>query len=65
MDISDAEFLKPPRSESAPIGARPNLEGDHLDKDGKGQRGKEGRWGGKKRRVVRKDSSPEANVCYQ
>ncbi len=65
MDSSDAESLEAPRSEGAPIGARPDLEGDHLDKDGRGQRGEEGRGGGNKRRMVREDSSPEASVCYQ
>ncbi len=65
MDSSDAESLEAPRSKGALIGARPDLEGDHLDKDGRGQRGEKGRGGGKKRRVVRKDSSPEARVCYQ
>ncbi len=64
IDSSDAESLEAPRSEGAPIGDRPDLDRDHLDKDGRGQRGEEGRQGGKKRRVVREDSSPEASVCY-
>ncbi len=49
MDSSDAESLEALRSKGAPINTRPDLEGDHLDKDGRGQRGEEDRRGGKKR----------------
>ncbi len=43
MDSSDVESLEVPRSKGTPIDARPDLEGDHLDKDKRGQRGEEGR----------------------
>ncbi len=65
MDGSDVEFLKTPKSESAPISSRADLEGDHLDKDRRGQRGEEDRQGGKKRQLVREDNSFELSVCYQ
>ncbi len=41
MDSSDAESLESPRSKSASISAGPDLERDHLDNDGRGQRGEE------------------------
>ncbi len=65
MDSSDTEFLEVLRSKSAPISARPDLEGDHLDNDWRGQKAKKDCRGGKKRRVVRKDIHPEASVYYQ
>ncbi len=65
IDSSDVESLEVLRSKGAPISARPDLEEDHLDKDRRGQRGKEDCQGGKKRRVVREDSNPETSVCYQ
>ncbi len=65
MDSSNVESLEAPRSKSAPISARPDLEKDHLDKDGKDQRGEEDRQGGKKRQVVKKDTNLQTNVCYQ
>lgn len=65
MDSSDVEFLEVPRSERPPIHARPDLEGDYIDKDGRGQRDKKSHWGGKKRWVVRENSSLKANVYYQ
>ncbi len=49
MDSSDAESLEASRSEGVLIGAKPNLKGDHLDKDERGQKGKEGHREGKKR----------------
>ncbi len=65
MDSSDSESLEVPRSEDTTIGTRPDLKRDHLDKNRRGQRNKKGHWGSKKRWVVREDSSPEANDCYQ
>ncbi len=65
MDSSDAESRKAPRFESTLMGARPDLEEDYLNKDGNGQRGEKSLQKGKKRRVVRKDSSSEASVYYQ
>ncbi len=58
IDSLDTESLEAPRSKRAPISARPDLEGDHLNKDARGQRGEESRWEGKKRGLVREDSSP-------
>ncbi len=65
IDSSDTESLESSRFEGAPIGARLDLEGDHLNRDGRGQRGEKGCRGGKKRQIVRDDSSLEASVYYQ
>lgn len=39
MDSSDIKSLEIFRSKDTLIAARPDLEGDHLDKDEKSQRG--------------------------
>ncbi len=65
IDSLETESLEVPSSESAPIDARPDLEGDYLNKDGRGLKSKEGCWGDKKRQVVRENSSPKISIYYQ
>lgn len=64
MNSSNIESLETLRSEGTPIGTKLDLERDYLNKDKKGQRGKEGGQGDKKRRIVRKNSSLETSVYY-
>lgn len=64
IDSSNVESLKRPKSESISIGARPDLEKDHLVKDRRGLKDEKNRWKGKKKRVIREDNSFEVSVYY-
>lgn len=65
IDSTYTKSLEAPRFKGAPISVKSDLEVDHLDKNGKGQRGEESRWEGNKRRAVRENSSFETSVYYQ
>lgn len=64
IDSLNIVSLEALRSKNALIDARPNLEKNHLDKDGRHQRGEKDRQKGKKRQVIREDSSLEVSICY-